>query len=249
MLNQQIVTITFFRFKGRKAKWEAFRSMGLSVDVLREVNGLSFGKMLGSGGGNGFSIFPDFSVYGLLAVWEKREEVEHFLDTNIFFKKLSSYAEECWTTFMKTAVVHGKWENSLPFQENITFNKNQLVGVLTRATIYTKHLLNFWRFVPSVSRSMDGHKEGLIFSKGIGELPLVQQATFSFWENSELMKAYAYANPHHREVIQKTRELGWYKEELFARFHPIESRGTWNGVNPLANNIEIRQNNTNGTQL
>ena len=48
------------------------------------------------------------------------------------------------------------------------------------------------------------------------------------------MKAYAYRNKHHREVIQKTRQLGWYKEEMFARFHPYKSEGSWNGTNPIA---------------
>ena len=34
------------------------------------------------------------------------------------------------------------------------------------------------------------------------------------------MEAYAY-NSGHREVIKKVKEEGWYKEELFARFIPI----------------------------
>jgi hypothetical protein len=47
------------------------------------------------------------------------------------------------------------------------------------------------------------------------------------------MKAYAYRSRYHSEVVKKTRELGWYKEELFARFLPFDSAGTWHGGNPL----------------
>jgi hypothetical protein len=73
----------------------------------------------------------------------------------------------------------------------------------------------------------------LIFAKGIGELPIVQQATFSLWRSKQEMTAYAYRDKHHTEVIKKTRELGWYKEELFAQFRPFRSEGTWNNINPL----------------
>ncbi|MCB0555957.1 MAG: hypothetical protein KDD02_20595, partial [Phaeodactylibacter sp.] len=55
------------------------------------------------------------------------------------------------------------------------------------------------------------------------------QATFSLWENSQFMKQYAYQSPQHQEVIRRTRQLGWYKEELFARFHPYFAEGNWDG--------------------
>jgi hypothetical protein len=44
------------------------------------------------------------------------------------------------------------------------------------------------------------------------------------------MMDYAYKNKNHREVVQLTRKLGWYKEELFARFVPFKYSGQWNGV-------------------
>lgn len=71
---------------------------------------------------------------------------------------------------------------------------------------------------------------GLIFSVGIGELPLIQQATFSIWENIEAMTDYAYKSPQHKKVIQMTQKINWYKEELFARFliTKIEGEGIIN---------------------
>ena len=67
-------------------------------------------------------------------------------------------------------------------------------------------------------------------------MPLVQQATFSLWESSALMKAYAYQSEFHREVVQKTRQLGWYKEELFARFKPTKCYGTWEEIPKIITN-------------
>ena len=43
------------------------------------------------------------------------------------------------------------------------------------------------------------------------------------------MQTYAYQGQFHSQVVRKTRELGWYKEELFARFHPFKMEGKWAG--------------------
>lgn len=72
------------------------------------------------------------------------------------------------------------------------------------------------------------------YTKGIGEVPIIQMATFSIWKSKESVSNFAYGSSEHRIAIQKTRELNWYKEELFARFKPYKSTGTWNGKNPLA---------------
>ncbi|NJN33402.1 MAG: hypothetical protein HC817_03255 [Saprospiraceae bacterium] len=40
------------------------------------------------------------------------------------------------------------------------------------------------------------------------------------------MMDYAYKSPHHAEVVRKTRELGWYSEELFARFRVVDTEGS-----------------------
>ena len=75
---------------------------------------------------------------------------------------------------------------------------------------------------------------GLIDVVGVGEAPVGRLATFSLWESAKAVRTYAYAMPRHQQVIEQTRDGDWYAEELFARFEPYGSTGTWNGRNPLA---------------
>ena len=226
VISEPVTTISFFRYKSVANQWWGFKQMGLAGDLLKEVPGLRFHKMLGSGAGNGFSIWPNFGVYGLLGVWDSEHAAERFFKQHDLFADFKERCEGWWTVYMEAAKAHGKWEGEMPFPITTTYDPEKPVAVITRATIHTHHLWRFWRFVPAVSRSMED-KEGLLFSVGIGELPLVQQATFSLWQNSELMMAYAYRSKHHKEVVRRTRELGWYKEELFCRFHPYRTEGDW----------------------
>ena len=77
---------------------------------------------------------------------------------------------------------------------------------------------------------MEGYS-GLILSIGVGEWPLIQQATISIWKTQAEMLDYAYKNPKHREVVMLTRKLKWYKEEMFVRFVPYKFEGIWEGKN------------------
>jgi hypothetical protein len=100
--------------------------------------------------------------------------------------------------------------------------------VLTRAKIRFRKLFSFWSKVGSVSHTLSNY-DGLVLSIGIGEWPLIQQATLSLWKTQAEMMNYAYKNEKHKEVVLLTRKLNWYSEELFARFVPYKFNGTWNG--------------------
>ena len=225
----EIVTMTLLRYRGAAARWWAFTQMGLGPGRFRGVGGLQTAKMLGSGAGNGFSILPNLGVYALLGVWTDEAAAHTFFATHPWWAAARRRSVEQYTVFMRTAVVHGEWGGEHPFQITTEFVATQPVAVITRATIKLRHLFGFWRFVPSVSAFVKD-RPGQLLSIGVGEWPLFMQATFSVWTSAEAMMDYAYRNPHHQEVIRKTRELGWYQEELFARFHPYASAWSWAGL-------------------
>lgn len=234
MAPNQIVTFSCFRYEGISNKWWAFRQMGLAPKQLEPVQGLSFFKLLGSGGKKGFSILPNFNVYGMLAIWDNEKMADNFFKGHNLFQEFLEKTTSIWTVFMHTAKAHGKWDGHSPFLKVRDYDRSELTAVMTRATIHTKQLWRFWRYVPPVSKSIDNFP-GCLFSIGVGELPLVQQATFSLWESGEAMESYAYKSAYHKDVVKQTRKLGWYKEELFARFHPYRLEGDWQNKLPLTN--------------
>ena len=75
---------------------------------------------------------------------------------------------------------------------------------------------------------------GLIDVVGVGEAPVGRLATFSLWESLEAARTFAYSMPEHLDVVRRTRDEDWYGEEMFARFEPYGSTGTWNHRDPLA---------------
>jgi hypothetical protein len=60
--------------------------------------------------------------------------------------------------------------------------------------------------------------DGLLAAFGIGEAPIGWQGTVSLWRSRRDLVEFAYRQPDHRRVIERTPEVGWYAEELYARF-------------------------------
>lgn len=216
----QITTVSIYRFSGFARKFWALSQMGLAPRRLKGAPGLTFFKFLGSGATNGFGIRPNWSVYGILAVWQSRKAAEEALEGHPTFQAYAKRAAEQRHVFLVNTMAHGLWDGQMPFRAAKAFDPNAPAAVLTRATIRKRHLWRFWKEVPEVSRAVHKHP-GLEYAIGIGELPLVQQATFSLWRTGREMMDFAYRGQHHKNVIAQTRALGWYKEELFARFEVL----------------------------
>lgn len=229
---QHIVTITLFRFEGVHAFW-IFGQMQKSIKSFKKVSGLKFFKLMGSGGKNGFSKMLNVNVYAFLGVWESEQDAAGYFEDSDHFGDFRRRATEVWTIYMRTCRSHGKWSGLNPFETTQAYQSGP-IAVITRARIKFRFLRKFWSYVPSVSKNME-ERDGSIFSIGIGEYPWLMQATFSLWEDEESMRNYAYRSKVHSEVIQKTRTLGWYSEELFANFIPYKTVGLWEGENPLMN--------------
>ena len=229
----QITTVTFFRFTRPGSRFWALKMMGMAHKSLLNVEGQQFYKLMGSGRGHGFNPWPDWSVYSLLQTWDSEECAVSFFSHAPLGLAYQQKAGETWSLFMRSIGAHGVWSGANPFPKSERVDPgNEHIAVITRATIKWHKLASFWAYVPKSQRPI-ARAKGLIYTKGIGEAPLLHMATFSLWQNEENLRAFAYGSAEHQEAIRRTRTLNWYKEELFARFQPYRSVGTWEGESPL----------------
>ena len=231
-MTEQVTTITFFKYASLSAKFWGFLMMQYAHSDLAKVEGLSFYRLMGSGKGKGFNPRPDWSVYSLLQVWESEACASKFFASSILIGKYDSRASERYTLYMKNISAGGTWVGKNPFIKGADLDATQPVAVITRATIKWNWLFRFWKYVPTSQKPLEGNK-GLIYTKGIGEVPIVQMATFSLWKDFEAVKEFAYNSEQHKEAIRKTRKNEWYSEEMFSRFYPYKSSGTWQGKDLL----------------
>ncbi len=192
---------------------------------LARAKGLQFYKLMGSGKENGFNPFPDWSTYSLLMTWENESLAKDFIKNSTLFGAYRKRTEKVWTIYMKNILARGAWSGKNPFEPHSNLDPAfAKIAVITRATIRLRKLRKFWQYVPTSSVPLADNK-GLIYTKGIGEVPVLQMATFSLWKDAQSLKDFAYNSKEHHRAIQKTREINWYKEELFSRFQPYREEG------------------------
>lgn len=198
--------------------------MYFAKSILKKTPGLKFYKLLGTGAGAGFSLFPDFSTYSILCVWDDSKSANDFINNSEHSIKISKKAFSRNDYFLKPIKSHGKWDGINPFNVyDSNFDKNKSVAIITRATLNFTKLIEFWNSVPKASNAIKNAK-GVLWFKGIGELPFIQQATFSIWENLESVTNFAYKDLNHSEIVKKTKKRKWYKEDLFSRFVIIDKK-------------------------
>lgn len=229
---QQTVILSFFRFPPKRYLWAMSRMAFVPMHMRRDKR-ISFFKMLGTGGGYGYSIKPDFSTYALLTVWNNRVEAEEFESDAAVMRRFRKNANEVYSIFMEPIQSRGKWSGVSPFNPVRQDTDQSRLAVLTRATLKARYYVPFWRRVGKVSQS-HATAPGTLFTKGVGERPWITQATFSVWESFRDMQEFAYgANNPHMEAIQNARKKKGFKEELFAWFTPLFTRGSWKGAQPF----------------
>ena len=202
--------------------------MALDRFYLRKLTGLTFYKLLGTGKGQSFTPRDaDLWQWGLLVVGDEKSISQ--VKSSRLLERWNARSRERAQFDLRTLSAHGKWAKQEPFLKfepsSADPEKNApVIAAITRARIKWSKNLIFWRAVPPVTESLH-QSPGLLNAIGIGEAPLGLQGTFSYWQSSDHLKAFAYKGRAHQEVIEATSRNKWYREELFARFSVREVRG------------------------
>jgi hypothetical protein len=219
----------------REPAWKtplALARLGLDRPQLSRIDGLAFWRLLGTGSDDRTGSGADLARTAMFAVWENESALDAFLSSNRIAARWDA-ADESWHVRLRGIGGHGRWRGVDPLDGLEPGSENGRVAIITRADVRRAA----WKAFGAASDVVDAELHtapGLIDVVGIGEAPVGRLATFSLWESLSAAHSFAYEMPDHVAVVRRTRDEGWYREELFARFEPYGSTGTWNGRDPLA---------------
>lgn len=229
----QAVSVSFFRFAGTGNRLWAFAQMQFARAGLRAMDGIGFFKLFGTGTGEGFTPVPNPGVYAILATWPSLEVARRSVADGAVYGRWRDHAVEHATLYLSAVASRGSWDKQAPFATDPGEGLPRPIAVLTRATVKARHVLAFWRQTPDISATVRA-QDRLLFKIGMGEVPWLQQVTFSVWDDPAAMVAFAQRSASHHGAVQQVRRKGWFREELYARFRVLAHEGTWEGRDPLA---------------
>jgi hypothetical protein len=219
----QRVVVYFFTV-ARKGIPFAFLSMAIDRMRSRKFTGISFSKLLGTGSGQTFT--PSDAVltrWGMVVVIDENR-IKAFDQSSI----ISNWRKRSTSEFravLSPISSHGLWAKKNPFNFIAPLsNPDAQIAALTRARIKWSKNFIFWKSVPPVVIDLHSNP-GLHAAIGIGEAPIGLQGTFSLWKSASALRDFAYKGKAHQVAIAQTQSIGWYSEELFARFEVLELRG------------------------
>ncbi len=195
---------------------------------LRREAGITFFKVLGSGENAGFGLRPSPSHQGLFCAFVDDAAATKFIANSKVLSAYRQHAREFFCVKLKAFSSRGSWANQAPLTITASAPSAALmmpVAALTRASIRPVVAAKFWRRAPPAELSLQ-RAHGCLLAAGLGESPLLRQATFTIWESVAAMDAYARTGAH-MDAIRAAHAGHFFSESMFTRFIPYDARGMW----------------------
>lgn len=193
---------------------------------LRGIAGLGFSKVLGSGANGGFGIAPSGTHQGLFLVFDDEAHARSFIDESPVVDGYRDHARELCVALLRACSSKGSWSGAA-MDVSVGAPRSGPIAALTRASIRPLHARAFWKLSPPAEDSL-ARQPGCLLAAGLGEAPVLRQATFSLWSSAQAMDAYARTGAHQQAIAASYRG-DFFSESMFVRFVPLEVRGVWQG--------------------
>lgn len=194
--------------------------------ALAGTPGLRFAKVLGSGHEGGFGMKPSASRGGLFCIFEGETLARDFLERSPELAEYRRRGREFLQVLLRPYSSRGSWDG-MGLEPFMTPPAAGPVAALTRASIKPSRMLQFWRLTPDAQRDVE-MAPGCQLKVGLGEAPLLRQATFSIWDDVAAMDAYARHGAH-LAAIKASASGRHFTESMFVRFVPEGLAGDWKG--------------------
>ncbi len=206
---------------------------------FRGVAGLQFVKIMGSGHGGGFGLRPSSTHQGLVLVFDDERNAQACCKGPVL-QAFVARAREHWLGTLAVTAIRGQWDQQSwgitpeaclngapPAPGEADVPGGMPVAALTRGSIRPAKALAFWRYAPPAQADL-GQAAGCRLAMGLGEAPLVRQCTFSVWDDTTALVAYAHQGAH-RQAIAAATKHDFFSESMFARLRVRSMSGTWCG--------------------
>ena len=214
------------KFKKKYLFW-GLKQLAFKRFFMKEVKGLLFFKILGSGRNAGFRVSPSFLHQGFFCHFESEKDAENFIFSNEIVNDYKTRSEDFFLTKLQSYSCKGSWSGNI-MKEVVRKPLSGPIASLTRASIKVSKAIEFWSLAPETEISLNKSK-GCILSVGLGEAPLLRQATFSIWENSKYLDLFARQGSH-LDAIKVAYKKNYFSESMFIRFKTTSMEGSWKGV-------------------
>lgn len=201
--------------------------------AFREVPGMLFTKIMGSGHDGGFSLRPSTSHQGLVCLLQTFEMAQAFL-ASALVESARVRARESWVGLLAVTSSRGQWDGqawdvsspeALGAHAQDAAMSGAPVAALTRASIRPSKVAAFWRHAPASQDAM-AQAQGCDLAVGLGEAPVLRQCTFSLWHDLDAMTAYARGGAH-GAAAQAALRQDYFTESMFVRMKLLQSSGDW----------------------
>lgn len=197
--------------------------------IKPDFPGLLWRKVLGSGNNGGFGLRPGWDRLGLFCAFDDLASVREWLASAREPEQWRMRSKHLVTMVLEPFSSRGTWSgHALQPPDGVQQSSAlapQRVASLTRASIRLASAARFWSMSPAAEESL-ARASGCLLSVGLGEAPLLRQATFSVWAQQSDMDAYARSGAH-LQAIREAYGQGFFSESMFTRFRVLEHQGDW----------------------
>lgn len=218
-------TVVLLLVKSRSLAWAGYRLVR-GTRPLRATPGLRWARVLGSGTGGGFTLQPSATRGGLFCVFDSAKAAVAFVEGSATLAEYARNAAELGVLTLRPYNCRGRWGGA-NLQASEPAPAGGAVVALTRASIHPLRALDFWRHAPPAQRAVET-AVGCRLAVGLGEAPLLRQATVSLWDDVHAMDAYARAGAHQQAILAAQRGRH-FSESMFVRFVLVGAQGLWKG--------------------
>jgi len=221
--DREVIILVLARWRTRSIAWGLTQ---LAAGALRRESfpGLRWRKVLGSGHQGGFGLRPGWDRLAQLCVFDHVDQAQRWLaeDTGLAAWKRRAEAF-CWLELQAWSS-RGLWSGQT-IAVTLPSARPGPVAALTRASIRPAKAHAFWSHSPPAEEAL-ARADGCQLAIGLGEAPLLRQATFSLWDSVDAMDRYARSGAH-LEAIRHAYRDQYFSESMFVRFSLTNQGGDW----------------------